>query len=174
MFFRTLTLAALVLGAGSTVAAEGDAPLAQERGKARPLVIMASSSVDPTLVNLQKEIAKPEVRKAFDERQMVLFTVVNTIGAREGKSLDPQVTMALIRELKLSAGELPKVILVGKDGEKKLEQSGPVELQKIFATIDEMPMREREASAPAPVEAAPAEPAQKPGKAGQGSKALDD
>lgn len=34
--------------------------------------------------------------------------------------MDPQSTMALIRELKLGAGVGTKVILVGKDGEKRL------------------------------------------------------
>ncbi len=53
---------------------------------------------------------------------MVLYTVINTMGQRDGKDLDPQTTMALIRSLKLGAGAKSKIILVGKDGEKKLEK----------------------------------------------------
>ena len=56
--------------------------------------------------------------------------------------------MALIRALKLGASAQAKVILVGKDGEKKLEHSGPIEPKDIFSTIDQMPMRERETTAP--------------------------
>jgi hypothetical protein len=54
-----------------------------------------------------------------------LYTVLNLMGQRDGKDLGPQDTAALIRSLKLGAGAKTKVILVGKDGEKKLEQSGP-------------------------------------------------
>lgn len=74
---------------------------------------------------------------------MVLYTVINTIGQRDGKDLDPQSTMALIRSLKLGAGAQTKVILVGKDGEKKLEHSGAIELKEVFSTIDQLPAAER-------------------------------
>ena len=50
---------------------------------------------------------------------MVLYTVLNMMGQRDGKDLGPQDTVALIRSLKLGAGAKTKVILVGKDGEKK-------------------------------------------------------
>jgi hypothetical protein len=91
--------------------------------------------------------------------------------------------MALIRSLKLGAGALPKVILIGKDGEKKLESSGDesksVDLKKIFDTIDALPAAEKEATAPAvvapPAEAEPVNGAKgtkgaKAGKAGKPAK----
>lgn len=174
---RTLAFAALLLAAGSATAAEGDAPLAQERGKTRPLIIIAPSSVDPALVNLKKALEEPANREAFAQRNMVLYTVVNTIGERNGKAMDAQSTMALIRELKLGAGTQTKVILVGKDGEKKIEKSGAVDPKEIFATIDQMPMREREAAVPAPAPEAQPAPAEKAPKAAKGAaqgKALDD
>ena len=53
-----------------------------------------------------------------------------------------------------------KVILVGKDGEKKLEKAVPpdaLDLKEFFSTIDQMPMAEKEAAAaPEPQPAAPA------------------
>jgi hypothetical protein len=64
------------------------------------------------------------------------------------------------------------VILVGKDGEKKMTHNGPIEPKEIFSTIDQMPMAEKEAAAAAP--AAPvAEPkaAAQPGKPGKPGKA---
>ncbi|MNN90364.1 hypothetical protein D3C81_2083000 [compost metagenome] len=73
--------------------------------------------------------------------------------------------------MKLGAGALPKVILVGKDGEKKLESSGDesksVDLKKIFDTIDAMPMAEKEAAAAAQAPVA-AEP--EPAKGTKGAK----
>ncbi|WP_455924025.1 DUF4174 domain-containing protein [Pseudomonas putida] len=140
MLIRSLALAALVAVAGPVLAADSDSPLAQEQGKARPLIIIARSSVDPTLVHLKDALKEPANQQAFAQRNLVLYTVVNTIGQRDGKNMDPQATMALIRGLSLGAGELPKTILVGKDGTKKLEKSGPVELKEIFDTVDAMPM----------------------------------
>lgn len=167
MFIRSLTLATLLAVAGPLLAADNDGPLAQEVGKARPLIVIAPSSVDPTLMSLKKSLDEPANRQAFTERNMVLYTVINTMGQRDGKDLDPQSTMALIRSLKLGAGAQTKVILVGKDGEKKLEHSGAIELKEVFATIDQMPMAEKEAAAPAP---AP-EPEAKPTHAGKAGKA---
>jgi hypothetical protein len=112
---------------------------------------------------------------------MVLYTVLNLMGQREGKDLGPQDTAALIRSLKLGAGAKSKVILVGKDGEKKLEQSGAIELKEIFAAVDQLPATEQEATAPTPppvTEVAPANGANgangakgaKPGKPGKPAK----
>ncbi|MCF5293834.1 DUF4174 domain-containing protein, partial [Pseudomonas syringae] len=73
------------------------------------------------------------------------------------------------------------VILVGKDGEKKIDKtvgkSESIEPKEIFATIDQMPMREQEAAAPAPEPPAKPAPAEKPGKPVKGAapgKTLDD
>ncbi|WP_426139674.1 DUF4174 domain-containing protein [Pseudomonas sp. DWP3-1-2] len=179
MFIRSLTIASLLACAGPLLAADGDTPLAQELGRNRPLIIIAPSTVDPTLVNLKKALAEPENQKAFAERNMVLYTVVNTIGQRDGQNLDAQATMALIRGLKLGASTGTKVILVGKDGEKKMDRLGPVGPKEIFSAIDQLPAEEKNFAAPATSatepDAAPAKTA-KPGKPTKGSvpKALED
>lgn len=172
MLIRPLILTTLLAIAGPLLAAEGDSPLDMDKGRSRPLIVIAPSTVDPTWVNLKKSLDEPANRKAFTDRNMVLYTVLNLMGQREGKDLGPQDTAALIRSLKLGAGAKSKVILVGKDGEKKLEQSDTVNLQDIFNTIDQMPMAEKEASVstPPPVtEAAPAKGA-KPGKPAKPAK----
>ncbi|HEX8592687.1 MAG TPA: DUF4174 domain-containing protein [Pseudomonas sp.] len=168
MFIRSLTIATLLACAGPLLAAENDTPLAQERGRTRPLIVIAPSTVDPTLVSLKKALDEPENRQAFAERNMVLYTVVATIGQRDGKNLDAQTTMALIRELKLGASTGTKVILVGKDGEKKIDELGPVGLKEIFSAIDQLPAEEKNFAPP--VVAAP-EPEAKPGKADKAGKA---
>ncbi|NBF06000.1 DUF4174 domain-containing protein [Pseudomonas sp. Fl5BN2] len=150
MFIRSLTFATLLAVAGTAVAADNDGPLTQDLGKSRPLVVIAPSTVDPTLVSLKKSLDEPATRQAFNERHMVLYTVINTIGQRDGKDIDPQSTMALIRSLKLGASAQTKVILVGKDGEKKLEHSGAIELKDVFAAVDQLPAAEAQAAAPAP------------------------
>jgi hypothetical protein len=168
MLIRSLTLATLLAVAGPLFAADNDTPLAQERGRTRPLIVIAPSSIDPTLVSLKKSLAEPANSQAFKERNMVLYTVVNLMGQRDGKDLDAQTTMALIRELKLGVSGETKVILVGKDGEKKLDHLGPIEAKDLFATVDQLPAAEKEAAPPAPppVEAAPV----KGGKKGKGAK----
>ncbi|MFJ5296186.1 DUF4174 domain-containing protein [Pseudomonas sp. NPDC088368] len=177
MFTRSLTLAVLLAVAGPLLAADADTPLAQERGKSRPLIIIASRSEDPTLVKLKKSLDEPANKEAFAKRNMVLYTIVSLVGQRNGKDMDAQSTMALIRELKL--GVLDKnqaqVILVGKDGEKKIDHKGAIDPKEIFSTIDQMPMAEKEAAAAAPVAPA-AEPKAatqngKPGKAGKAAPA---
>lgn len=54
MFIRSLTLATLLAVVGPAMAADNEGPLAQDQGKARPLIVIAPSSVDPTLVALKK------------------------------------------------------------------------------------------------------------------------
>jgi len=179
MLIRSLTLTTLLVLAGPLFAADGDSPLDMDKGRSRPLIVIAPSTVDPTWVSLKKSLDEPANRKEFTDRNMVLYTVLNLMGQRDGKDLGPQDTAALIRSLKLGAGAKTKVILVGKDGEKKLEQSDTVDLKAIFSTIDQMPMAEKEAAAAAPStptpEAAPANGAKsakgtKPGKPAKPAK----
>jgi hypothetical protein len=182
MLSRSLTLAILFAVSAPLLAADSDTPLAQERGKSRPLIIIASSTVDPTLVSLKKNLDEPANREAFVKRDMVLYTIINTIGQRNGKDMDAQSTMALIRELKLGVKPQTQaqVILVGKDGEKKIDRTGPIDPKEIFSTIDQMPMAEKEAAAaaaPPPAAEPKAAPAGKPGKNGKAAApapALDD
>jgi len=176
-----VTLGALVTAMGSSLvlAANNDSPLDRDRGQLRPLIVIAPTSADPAWVSLKKALDEPDNHAAFTQRNMVLYTVINTIGQRDGKSLDPQTTMALIRQLKLGVTNGTKVLLVGKDGETKLDHNGAIDPKEIFATIDKMPMRENESAAapaaasdadePAPDKASSAKPAT--GKAAKGSKA---
>lgn len=157
MFLRSFSLALMVALSGPVFADDTDSPLAADRGQARPVIVIANSAADPALVKLLAALKEPANEAAFKERNMVLYTVVNTIGQRNGKDLDPQATMALIRGLKLGASADAKVILVGKDGEKKLEHAGAIDPKELFTLVDKMPMREKEASKPAePTTTAPA------------------
>lgn len=181
MLIRSLTFATLLAIAGPLFAADSDSPLAADLGKARPLIVIAPSTVDPAWVNLKKSLEEPAAKQAFTQRNMVLYTVLNTMGQREGKDLDPQSTMALIRSLKLGASADTKIILVGKDGEKKLEHSGAIELKALLDVVDKLPAAEQAAAAPVtstepPSDAAPVKDAKaaKPGKPAAAPKPLED
>ncbi|MCS4283355.1 hypothetical protein M2396_001620 [Pseudomonas sp. BIGb0278] len=168
MLVRSLTLATLLAVAGPLLAADSDAPLAKELGKARPLVVIAPSPADPTLRGLNEALNESATKKAFEERQLVLYSVAGLAGTREGKNLEQQTTMALIRELKLGASKGTKVILVGKDGEfhvLKDDDSGEkLDPQVIFKAVDELPASEKAAAVAAPVAAAAPEPKGKEAK----------
>ncbi|MDZ5602707.1 DUF4174 domain-containing protein [Pseudomonas sp. RP23018S] len=167
MLVRSLTLATLLCAASPLFAADSDAPLARELGKARPLVVIAPSSADPTLRGLSQAIKDPATEAGFKERALVLYSVANMIGMRDDKNLEQQATMALIRELKLGASKGTRVILVGKDGERHVLKDGdsaePLEPQAIFKAVDELPASEKAITAPEPAAAAAAPTPDKPG-----------
>jgi hypothetical protein len=164
MLIRSLTLATLLAIAGTSFAADGDSPLDMDKGRARPLIVIAPSTVDPTWVSLKKSLDEPANRKGFTDRNMVLYTVLNLMGQRDGKDLGPQDTAALIRSLKLGAGAKTKVILVGKDGEKKLDQSDAIKLEDVFSVVDQLPAAEKEFTATVAAPVTEAEPAAKGAK----------
>jgi hypothetical protein len=172
MACRLSTPIALLLAMVLTpvMAAESDSALARERGQYRPLIVIARSSADPSLVALQRALTDPATHKAFLDRKMVLYTVVGTMGQRDGKNLETQTTMGMIRELDPGVSDAMRVILVGLDGQKKVVDKGDVDLNKLFAVIDAMPMAEKDAVAPPPAPAKAA-PAGKPGKGAKPGKA---
>jgi hypothetical protein len=180
MLIRSLVLTTLLAVAGPLLAADEGSPLDIDKGRARPLIVIAPSTVDPVWVGLKKSLNDPANKDGVAQRNIRVYTVLNMFGQLDGKDLGQQDTMALIRSLKLGAGALPKVILVGKDGEKKFESSGDdsksVDLKKIFDTIDALPPAEKEAVAPPVATPVAAEPAAKgakgakPGKPGKPAK----
>jgi hypothetical protein len=174
MLVRSLTLATLLAVAGPLFAADSDAPLAKELGKARPLVVIAPSSADPTLRGLNDALKDPATQAAFKERGLVVYSVANMMGKREDKNLEQQTTMALIRELKLGASKGTKVILVGKDGERhvlKDDDTGEkIDPQAILKAVDGLPATEKAVTAPEPVAAAVPEPKAKDSKPAKPAK----
>ncbi|MDD1017283.1 DUF4174 domain-containing protein [Pseudomonas rubra] len=177
MLVRSLTLAALLaVVAGPALAADSDDPLALDLNKARPLVIIAPSTADPTLRGLNEALKDPATKAAFEERKLVIYSVAGMIGKRDDKFLDQQATMALIRQFKLSAKDTVAtlVVLVGKDGEQhRLEHTGTLEPKAIFEAVDQLPAAEKAIVAPT-VADLKSEPAKgneaKPGKDGKPAK----
>lgn len=136
-------IGALLLSALALNALAADDPLQAELWKTRPLILLADDASDPLLVRVREALAQPANREAFVERDMVLYTVVGKQGQRNDQPLDAIATKRLL--LALDAGnERPQIILVGKDGGKKIQEGVDADLQKIFATIDRMPMRRGE------------------------------
>lgn len=140
-----MTPLALLLGMASSqaMAAPTSNPLESERWQSRPLIVIAPDANDATWRQFQQDLMKPANREAFIEREMVLYTVVNGVGKRNDRALDPQTTSALLRTLGVKPDGPTRLLLVGKDGGTKIDQHAPLDASVIFATIDRMPMRQK-------------------------------
>ena len=138
-------LAATLLAGASLWAGATDAnPLVAEQWRTRPLVVVAPSAQHPLPTGLQAQLRQASVRSAFQERDMVLFTVLGGQGRRDGQPLTAEQTGGLLQALNLTASAPATALLVGKDGSTKLtEQGDRIALASVFALIDTMPMRQR-------------------------------
>ncbi|WP_295462185.1 DUF4174 domain-containing protein [uncultured Pseudomonas sp.] len=134
-------LATLLLAGLVTSVQAADNPLAAERWKTRPLILVAPTADDPQVNRLREELAQPANREAFAEREMVLYTVVGEAGSRNDEPLRPEQTRALLKALDARAGQPTTLYLVGKDGGIKVREQQGWSLKALFGTIDRMPMR---------------------------------
>ena len=140
---RNILALSAALAVGSACASEPNNPLLAERWQTRPLVVIAPNAEDPTLVNLRQALQEPANREAFIEREMVLYTVIAGVGSRNDQPLAEPATAGLLKALGAEPSGPGRVILVGKDGGKKMEQTGQVVPSELFALIDKMPMRQK-------------------------------
>ena len=138
-------LAATLLAGASLLASATDAnPLVAEQWRTRPLVVVAPSAQHPLLTGLQEQLRQAKWRDAFQEREMVLFTVIGGEGRRDGQLLSADQTRGLLQAVNLTASSPAAVFLIGKDGGIKLTEHGDhIVLASLFALIDTMPMRQR-------------------------------
>jgi hypothetical protein len=113
-------------------------PLAAERWKTRPVIVVArdAASVPPSF-------SEQNTRAAFAERQVVVFTIIGGAGQRDGKPLDPAATAALLATLGLQPDSPTTMLLIGKDGGVKLSRP-QLSVEQILSAIDRMPMRRSE------------------------------
>ncbi len=137
-------VATLLAGASLLAGATAANPLAAEQWRTRPLVVVAPSAQHPLFTSLQAQLRQASVRNAFQEREMVLFTVIAGEGRRGGQPLSADQTAGLLQALNLTASSPAAVFLIGKDGGIKLTEHGDrIALASVFALIDTMPMRQR-------------------------------
>ena len=137
--------ATLLAGASLWVGAAEANPLVAEQWRTRPLVVVVAPSARHLLLTgLQAQLRQASVRGAFQERDMVLFTVIGGQGRRDGQPLSAEQTGGLLQALNLTASSPATALLIGKDGSTKLtEQGDHLALASVFALVDTMPMRQR-------------------------------
>ncbi|WP_342107533.1 DUF4174 domain-containing protein [Methylobacterium sp. SI9] len=122
---------ALGLGLAALTATASAAPLDAYRDRARVLVLSAPDAGDAQL-RAQRAALGP-VRSGVAERDLVVLEALGS-GAE---------ARALRAALGLPADSF-RAVLVGKDGGAKLTAAAPIPPQRLFATIDAMPMRRSE------------------------------
>ena len=122
-----LGLAALTAGVGP--AASG--PLDAYRWRSRVLVLSASGQGDERLKAQRADLAS--VPGGIRARDLVVLEAVG----------DGPEAAALRHRLGLPADAF-RAVLVGKDGGAKLASDAPIPAERLFTTIDAMPMRRNE------------------------------
>lgn len=104
------------------------ATINQYRWSKRPILVFASSAQDAAYTQQLATLASDT--PGLVERDIVVLSDIGPNPANEVRDA-----------LQIEGFE---VVLIGKDGGVKLRSKTPVDLDRIFARIDSMPMRQRE------------------------------
>ncbi|WP_375581249.1 DUF4174 domain-containing protein [Marivirga tractuosa] len=111
--------------------------------KNRLLIIYAD---DQKSSQLEEQLAKISINKeGYKERELKVILLkkekVDIWNLNENHQLDFH---QIIKELKIEENQPYENLLIGKDGGVKLRSNSPFSNEKLFNTIDAMPMRQRE------------------------------
>lgn len=115
-------------------------PLEPYKWKNRVLLVFADSQ---SKITEQMQLWKDHQIR-LDDRDLVIFQFHNKLGKA------PNNIVLKAKQINWFYDEFVeqpvdfKVILIGKDGTVKLEQNDYLSTDKLFSTIDAMPMRQRE------------------------------
>lgn len=123
----------------------GDDPLSEFRWENRILLISAllDTLTGEELQALRKVLTTEA--KPLRERDLIVIDLSQRpLNLPNAKRLSPAKSDLLSRKLKLSEATGPVYLLLGKDGGEKARQSPQLDLAKLFALIDTMPMRRAE------------------------------
>jgi hypothetical protein len=116
-------------------------PLAAHAWEHRPIVVFAPSPDDETLER-QMELFEAH-RAGLDDRDIVVYRVFEDEKPRGPDDVEPQEVADALRR-RFQPTNPFTVILVGKDTTEKLRTDDVLQIEKLFDTIDAMPMRQRE------------------------------
>ena len=139
-FALTVLIGSSTLGSATAVAAD----LGDYLWKNRPLLLFAPTDSDPRLIETIKRIEAKRCDVA--DRDMVIGAVVTEGNSTlDGRAIDAGESQQLRNRFAIGENAFT-VLLIGKDGGEKLRVNEIPDLRAVFAVIDGMPMRNREAS----------------------------
>lgn len=85
-----------------------------------------------------------EHAEGIDERDLVLFSIFPAEGVNpENEPLNQAHVVELRQQFGVEENDFV-VVLIGKDGTEKLRETGFLNSETLFSTIDSMPMRQEE------------------------------
>ncbi|MDX1628146.1 MAG: DUF4174 domain-containing protein [Fulvivirga sp.] len=117
-------------------------PLEKYHWKNRILIVFSKQD---TLLDKQLQEWQAD-GKGLDNRDLVIFTIKKT--PEQSKNPDGEAISPELHQWFLQTYNAPNrdflVVLIGKDGGKKLRKTSLLSTEKLFSTIDAMPMRQRE------------------------------
>ncbi len=140
----TILAAMHMLALSSTPVPAADNPLLAEQWQQRPLVVVASSASDPLLLKLRQQLQQAQIQSAWQQRDLVLYTLIDGRASRNDTPLSAAASLALSAALPAEAAQAPRLVLIGKDGQPKLVTQQLDDIATIFKLIDSMPMRRQE------------------------------
>ena len=112
------------------------------RWQSRVLVVIAPSRTDTEFSAQQAVLTKQAA--ALAERDFVILEVISDADVQaDGKALPAHYNRALRTHWRV-ADDAFTIILVGKDGGEKRREHHALDATSLFATVDAMPMRQRE------------------------------
>jgi hypothetical protein len=109
----------------------------------RIVVLLAPGPRDRSYAKQQEALT--EHAKGLEERHIAIVSAfTDGTGMLDGRPIDQKSVRALRRDLN-PARRVFTFVLIGKDGTEKMRVVGkPAEIEEVFATIDAMPMRQKE------------------------------
>lgn len=117
-------------------------PLQDYRWKSRLLVVFAPTVVDDNYEQQMQQLLRNSV--AVSDRDLLSVEVIGVEPVRVDALSEPAIDPVALRERFDVPQDGFKAVLLGKDGAAKLTSDSPIPAQKLFDTIDAMPMRQRE------------------------------
>ncbi len=141
---QKLVLANVTVGIAlvcSQFAATPAAAMSELRWTYRPVLIFAPTVSDARVGQQMNALATE--RAGLTARDIVVMTIVSGSVSAQGGPRSKLSAASLRARFGVGPSEF-RVILVGKDGGTKLSSGAPVTVQRLFTTIDAMPMRRLE------------------------------
>ncbi|WP_208539115.1 DUF4174 domain-containing protein [Algihabitans albus] len=117
-------------------------PLEDYKGKSRLLVVFAPTVVDDNYEQQMQQLLRNSVD--VSDRDLLPVEVIGVEPVRVDALSEPGLDPVALRERFDAPDGTFKAVLVGKDGAAKLASETPIPADKLFETIDAMPMRQRE------------------------------
>lgn len=116
--------------------------LTKYQWKKRLLLLFAPSEETEAYKLQLQELLEQE--KGLDERDLIiLYIFANRVELPGGKSLDRSEAAGL-RQHYIIPDKETVLLLIGKDGSEKLRSRDLITTDRLFLTIDAMPMRQQE------------------------------